>query len=492
MKKYLLYTIFLILPLLYTLSVSAQNLGITIAGTTNYPQTTIGNTLTEAGSNAGNYLIFNPVTTTVPLNTISIRTYGSVSGTISVTIYNDNGSDSPGTKLFTEVAATVTANTLSTITIPNTYLPAGKYWLAYNMNSGSASANFITKSTGVTGYTRKSLVLTYGTSFPNNPTVSNLATGNQDHISFTGVAIQGYAKASKAVLGTNGIFSSMSFYSHAAGNARLAIYNDASGTPSAKQWESGNISVSASAWTSVNISTGTPSSLFLSAGTYWLVWQWNNASNGPSYTAGSAGDGNFMLQTTYGSFPTNWSGGTSSSEKWSIYATYIACTPPAAPSVTGANICTGNTATLTASGAISGDKYLWYDAASNGNLLKTSTNYLDNSFLTPVLTITTNYWVSILRSTGCESNRTQVTAAVSNPVSSVNGQANVSCNGGADGSVTIHASGGISPYSYSVDNGLNWISSVTDPYVYAGLNATTVYKIRVKDNIGCTSPQILP
>ena len=181
------------------LTLPAQNLGITTPGTTNYPQTTVGNTLTEVSNDAGNFLIFNPVTTTVPLTAITIRTYGSASGTISATIYNDNAG-TPGTKLFTEVAASVTANTLSTIIIPNTFLPAGNYWLAYDMNSGSASANFVTKSTGVTGFVRKSVALTYGTAFPNNPAVGNLASGNQDHIAFVGVAIEGYAKATKAIL----------------------------------------------------------------------------------------------------------------------------------------------------------------------------------------------------------------------------------------------------------------------------------------------------
>lgn len=167
-------------------------------------------------------------------------------------------------------------------------------------------------------------------------------------------------------------------------------------------------------------------------------------------------------------------------------------TVPVAPTVPAANICTGNTATLTASGAVSGDKYKWYDAASGGTLLKISTNNTDNTYTTATLTGTTNYWVSILKAAGCESARTMVTVTVSNPVSSVNSQTNVSCFGGNDGSITIHASGGIIPYGYSVDNGLSYIISATDPYTYGGLNATTNYKIRVKDSIGCESFQILP
>ena len=86
------------------------------------------------------------------------------------------------------------------------------------------------------------------------------------------------------------------------------------------------------------------------------------------------------------------------------------CISPLAPTVTDASICIGSTSTLSASGAISGQKYKWYNAATGGSLLKTSTNNTDNTYTTPVLAVTTNYWVSILSAGGCESSRTQVTA----------------------------------------------------------------------------------
>lgn len=97
------------------------------------------------------------------------------------------------------------------------------------------------------------------------------------------------------------------------------------------------------------------------------------------------------------------------SDNISISVTVYA--PPSAPSTAGAYICIGSTATLSASGATSGQVYKWYNASSGGSLLKTSTSNTDNTFSTPVLTATTNYWVAILNtSTGCESERTQITA----------------------------------------------------------------------------------
>lgn len=84
--------------------------------------------------------------------------------------------------------------------------------------------------------------------------------------------------------------------------------------------------------------------------------------------------------------------------------------PSTAPITTGAQICVGSTATLSASGAISGQVYKWYDAVSGGTLLKTSTSDTDNTYITPVLSATTNYWVAIQGAAGCESTRTQATA----------------------------------------------------------------------------------
>lgn len=482
---------------------SAQNMGITTPGTTNYPQTTIGNTLTEVSNDAGNFLTVDQFTTTVPLTAIAIKTFGSVSsGTnnVKVAIYSDNGSNFPGTLLFTAVTGTVTANTSSTITIPFTFLPAGKYWLAFNMNSGSSSANFITKSTTVGTALRKFQAFTFATAFPTNPTTASWtagAAGTEDHIAFVGVPVQGYAKATKASLPINSTFTTVNFYTHAAGNVRLAIYSDnGSGTaPATKQWESGDISINATGqpkFTTVNISSGTPSTLSLTAGTYWLAWQWNSANSGPSISTGGANTGNFIVQS-YGAFPSSWAGGSASTETWTMYATF-SCTQPTPPTVPNKNGCSGTATIITASGAASGDKYKWYDAASGGTLLKTSADNNDNGFTTAALTSTTSYWVSIINSSACESNRTQVTVTVNpNPVASVTGQSNINCFAASDGTITIQGNAGTGPYNYSIDNGVNWTASLPvlpNPYTYTGLQANQAYKIRVRDANGCLSKSV--
>lgn len=64
------------------------------------------------------------------------------------------------------------------------------------------------------------------------------------------------------------------------------------------------------------------------------------------------------------------------------------CLPPSVTSVTGQTVCLNHSATLTAA-ADPGATLTWYDAATGGTVLGTGTSYT-----TPVLTATTNYYVS--------------------------------------------------------------------------------------------------
>jgi hypothetical protein len=78
---------------------------------------------------------------------------------------------------------------------------------------------------------------------------------------------------------------------------------------------------------------------------------------------------------------------------------------PVAPTAAGAGICAGNTASLSATAP--GGTYRWYDAASNGFLLATSSNYT-----TPVLNTTTTYYVDASSAAGCTGPRTAVAVTV--------------------------------------------------------------------------------
>ena len=69
----------------------------------------------------------------------------------------------------------------------------------------------------------------------------------------------------------------------------------------------------------------------------------------------------------------------------------------------------------------------------------------------------------------------------SSPIPSLVNQTNISCYGGSDGKVILTASGGQSPYQYSLNNGPYQSSSV-----FSNLSAGT-YTFFVQDSAGCVA-----
>ncbi|MBD0257107.1 MAG: T9SS type A sorting domain-containing protein, partial [Cytophagales bacterium] len=88
-------------------------------------------------------------------------------------------------------------------------------------------------------------------------------------------------------------------------------------------------------------------------------------------------------------------------------ATVTVQPPLTAPAAAGATVQSGQTATLTASGAPAGASYRWYTAPTGGTLLFTGATYQ-----TPALTATTPYYVAVYLAPCGESSRTKVTVAV--------------------------------------------------------------------------------
>jgi hypothetical protein len=85
----------------------------------------------------------------------------------------------------------------------------------------------------------------------------------------------------------------------------------------------------------------------------------------------------------------------------------------AAPLATGTSVCSSGSITLTASGAGSNDSYNWYTTPTGGQPI---INENDATFTTPIITISTSYYVSIVNNQGCESERTMITAIINNPL----------------------------------------------------------------------------
>jgi hypothetical protein len=104
-----------------------------------------------------------------------------------------------------------------------------------------------------------------------------------------------------------------------------------------------------------------------------------------------------------------------------VDAGFVAC--PGAPTAQGTTICTGASATLTATG-VAGASFAWYSAATGGTLLASSA-----TFTTPNLTATTTYFVQQTVA-GCPTSaRTPVTVTVvSAPTSGINGPTTICAN----------------------------------------------------------------
>ncbi|MCS3867198.1 hypothetical protein J3D55_000114 [Chryseobacterium ginsenosidimutans] len=100
--------------------------------------------------------------------------------------------------------------------------------------------------------------------------------------------------------------------------------------------------------------------------------------------------------------------GSGSYSTWSAEPISIntSCQPPNLISTTGATICSGTTATLNAT-ADAGATVKWYDAATGGTSIASG-----NSYTTPMLTTTTNYWASAAKaSSGIVGKQTIETGA---------------------------------------------------------------------------------
>lgn len=143
--------------------------------------------------------------------------------------------------------------------------------------------------------------------------------------------------------------------------------------------------------------------------------------------------------------------------------------------VNDAYICGNNTATLSAGGAAN---YAWYDAATGGKLLSTSSSYT-----TPVLNTTTTYYV-IGSGNGCTSFTTPVTAHVT-PAPAAPVAANVSICSGSATTLSANGAAGVVYNWYDVPTG--GTSLITSPdFTTPALTASKTYYVQVALN-GCLS-----
>jgi gliding motility-associated-like protein len=141
----------------------------------------------------------------------------------------------------------------------------------------------------------------------------------------------------------------------------------------------------------------------------------------------------------------------------------------ATASVTNAS-CSGNnngSISVTAAGGTSPYTY----SLNNGP-------FFPNATFPGLLSGTYNILVADVN--GCQGS---VTATITNSYTislAVQSQTDVSCAGGADGTVTLAVTGGVAPFQYSIDGGNIWQNSATFNNLSGG-----VYTLLAKDSNGC-------
>ncbi|MBM2814507.1 MAG: type sorting protein, partial [Ignavibacteria bacterium] len=125
-------------------------------------------------------------------------------------------------------------------------------------------------------------------------------------------------------------------------------------------------------------------------------------------------------------------------------------TLPGSATGISASRCGSGSVTLSASGAITGEDYKWYSAATGGTLLQTG----GSTFITPTLTTTTTYYVTRYNTTtNCESaTRASAVATINSTLSEPVATGGSRCG---SGSVTLSASGAQAGENYK------WYSAPT-------------------------------
>ncbi|MBX2917413.1 MAG: VCBS repeat-containing protein [Cyclobacteriaceae bacterium] len=150
---------------------------------------------------------------------------------------------------------------------------------------------------------------------------------------------------------------------------------------------------------------------------------------------------------------------------------------PAAPSVTNGTRCGAGSVTLSASGAING-QYRWYSAATGGTAISGEVN---SNYVTPSLTTTTPYFVSI--NNGCESTRTAVSATINPipPIPTISSNITLVSN-----AVTVCSTSTLTLTAPNGFSGYNWSTGATTAQI--NVSGSGSYSVIVTDATGCASP----
>ena len=158
-----------------------------------------------------------------------------------------------------------------------------------------------------------------------------------------------------------------------------------------------------------------------------------------------------------------------------VNVTQQSCTPP---TINGTlSVCIGTTTQLSSPDAPS--------ASNPWTSANTSAATINNSGLVTGVSTGTSV-ITFTNSIGCTNTATVTVNA--GPLAHVDAQSNITCFAANDGTIQVSATAGASPYTFSVDNGTNYLPATgTNLRLFTGLLPNTPYRIKVKDNNGCVS-----
>ncbi len=241
------------------------------------------------------------------------------------------------------------------------------------------------------------------------------------------------------------------------------------------------VSTIACVGSSANFTTG-------ATGTTNILYQWQYSIDGTSF-ANIANNVNYSGVTT-STLSVNVTGlvvsgfyrckvdGDLAATVFTSNATLTVNNLPAAPTVTPGSGCAPTTVTLNASGGSAG-QYRWYTVATGGTVI---TGEVNSSYITPILTATTSYFVAIDNGS-CESLRTPVIATINVPPTVPTITSNIPTVGNAlticsTTALTLSAPNGFASYS--------WSTGATTSQINVSTSGT--YSVTVTDGSGCVSP----
>lgn len=206
-------------------------------------------------------------------------------------------------------------------------------------------------------------------------------------------------------------------------------------------------------------SSGTAEVTTITGGTPPYIYSWNNGATTDSI--GGLSIGNYWLEVSDAS-GCNTIADTVTINEPTQLTTSISSTS----SMCGGTVANG-TASVVASGGTPNYSYLWNTGATTANIS---------------LLVAGTYTVIVTDDNGCMAFDTVIVQAGPQPILSVAIQ-NVSCFGANDGMITPSATGGTSPYQFSINGGSTWQNAG----VQYGPSGQASYFVTVRDSNGCVT-----